>query len=152
MDRNWNPRAQFEINKLTEFRVTIGSNGKSGTINSESGQIKWPDKEESGQINSGVGRTNSTSDAISSENGEIKSGQINPKSGLINSVKPYDTESQDLAVLELIRNRPGIKVEAVFLEIRTSTRSVRRVLERLAQKDKIEYRGSKRTGGWFVKT
>ena len=135
------------------------TNGKSGTINSESGQIKWPDKEESGQINSGVGRTNSTSDAIISENGEIKSGQINPKSGqinsrsgLINSVKPYDTESQDLAVLEIIRNRPGIKVEAIFLEIKTSTRSVRRVLERLAQKDKIEYRGSKRTGGWFVKT
>ena len=91
------------------------SNGKSGTINPESGQIKWPDKEESGQINSGVGRINSTSDAIISENGEIKSGQINPKSGLINSVKPYDTESQDLAVLEIIRNRPGIKVEAVFL-------------------------------------
>lgn len=152
LEKNGNPRAQFDINKLTEFRVTIVSNGKSGTINSESGQIKWPDKEESGQINSGVGRTNSTSDAIISENGEIKSGQINPKSGLINSVKPYDTESQDLAVLELIRNRPGIKVEAVFLEIKTSTRSVRRVLERLAQKDKIEYRGSKRTGGWFVKT
>ena len=152
LEKNGNPRAQFDINKLTEFRVTIVSNGKSGTINSESGQIKWPDKEESGQINSGVGRTNSTSGAISSENGEIKSGLINPKSGLINSVKPYDTESQDLAVLELIRNRPGIKVEAVFLEIKTSTRSVRRVLERLAQKDKIEYRGSKRTGGWFVKT
>lgn len=81
LEKNGNPMAQFDINKLTEFRVTIVSNGKSGTINSESGQI-----------NSGVGRTNSTSDAISSENGELKSGQINPKSGLINSVKPYDTE------------------------------------------------------------
>ena len=152
LEKNGNPVAQFDVNKLTEFRVTILACTKSDPINSESGPIKWPDKEKSGQINSGVGRINSTSDATGDKNGEIKSGQINPKSGQINSVKPYDTESQDLAVLEIIRNRPGIKVEAVFLEIKTSTRSVRRVLGRLAKKDKIEYRGSKRTGGWFVKT
>ena len=55
-------------------------------------------------------------------------------------------------MLEIIRNNPGIKMEAIFLEIGTSTRSVRRVLERLSGDNKIEYRGSKRTGGWFVKT
>ena len=44
------------------------------------------------------------------------------------------------------------ELEDGFLEIRTSTRSVRRVLERLSKDNRIEYRGSKRTGGWFVKT
>ena len=131
--RNGNPKAQFDVNKLTEFRVTV-------LARSESGQIQWHDKPKSGQI--------------SSECGQIKpeSGQINSESGTINHVKPYDTDAQDRAVLEVIRNHPGIKLDAIFLEIKTSTRSVRRVLERLSANDKIEYRGSKRTGGWFIKT
>ena len=116
--RNGNPKAQFDVNELTEFRVTV-------LARSESGQIKWHDKPKSGQI--------------SSECGQIK------------QAKPYDTDAQDHATLEVIRNKPGIKLEAIFLEIRTPTRSVRRVLERLSASDKIEYRGSKRTGGWFVK-
>jgi hypothetical protein len=102
---------------------------ESGQMNPESGQINL----ESGQINP-------------------ESGQINLESGQINQVKPYNTDAQDRAVLEVIRNNPGIKLDAIFLEIKTSTRSVRRVLERLSLSDKIEYRGSKRTGGWFVKT
>ena len=112
LEKNGNPKAQFDVNKLTEFRVTVMPRG-------ESGQIKWPDKQKSGQIK---------------------------------SVKAYDTEGQDSAVLEIIRNKPGIKMDAIFLEVRTSTRSVRRVLERLSKDNRIEYRGSKRTGGWFVKT
>ena len=67
---------------------------KCGLLEDESGQIKWPDKQKSGQIK---------------------------------SVKAYDTEGQDSAVLEIIRNKPGIKMDAIFLEVRTSTRSVRRV-------------------------
>lgn len=76
--------ARFDVNKMTEFRVTIISNGKSGTINSESGQIKL--------------------------------------------VKAYDIESQDNAVLEIIFNNPCIKLEAIFLKIKTSNRCVRRTL------------------------
>lgn len=87
LEKNGNPKAQFDVNKLTEFRVTVMPRG-------ESGQIK--------------------------------------------SVKAYDTEGQDSAVLEIIRNNPSIKMEAIFLEIRTSTRSVRRVLERLSGANKIE--------------
>ena len=123
--RNGNPKAQFDVNKLTEFRVTV-------LARSESGQIKWHDKPKSGQISS-------------------ECGQIKPESGQIKQAKPYDTDAQDHATLEVIRNKPGIKLEAIFLEIRTPTRSVRRVLERLSASGKIEYRGSKRTGGWFVK-
>lgn len=140
LEKNGNPPAQFDVNKQTEFRVTV-------LARSESGQIKWHDKPKSGQISSESGQ-------IKPESGQIKleSGQINSESGTINHVKPYDTDAQDRAVLEVIRNHPGIKLDAIFLEIKTSTRSVRRVLERLSANDKIEYRGSKRTGGWFIKT
>ena len=126
LEKNGNPAAQFDVNKLTEFRVTV-------LARPERGMESRLDKAKSGRISP-------------------ESGQINPESGQINRVKPYDTEAQNRAVLEVIRNHPGIKLDAIFLEIKTSTRSVRRVLERLSANDKIEYRGSKRTGGWFVKT
>ena len=136
LEKNGNPPAKFDVNKLTEFRVTILARPESGQINPESGQIN----PESGQINSESGQINS------------ESGQINSESGQMKLVKAYDTKAQDRAVLEVIRDNPGIKLDAIFLEIKTSTRSVRRVLERLSANDKIEYRGSKRTGGWFIKT
>lgn len=81
-----------------------------------------------------------------------KSGQINPESGQIKNVRSYDIKSQDDAVLCAIQDCPGIKADGIFLQIRTSTRSVRRSLERLSGASKIEYRGSKRTGGWYVRT
>lgn len=89
LEKNGNTVAQFDVSKLTEFRVTI-----------------MP---------------------------RLESGRIKP-------VKAYDTEGQDCAVLDIVRRNPGIKLAAIFLEIRTSKRSVRRVLGRLATQNKIEYR------------
>ena len=80
------------------------------------------------------------------------SGRINPESGRIKNVRSYDIKSQDDAVLCAIQDCPGIKADGIFLQVRTSTRSVRRSLERLSGASKIEYRGSKRTGGWYVRT
>ena len=118
----------------SEFRVTILTrlesgqiNPESGTIKSESGTIKWHDKEESAQI-------------------KPESGTITPIAQL------YDTNSQDEAVYKVVSEHPGIKKGQVFLSVKTSLRSVQRTLERLSDANKIEYRGSKRTGGWFVKT
>ena len=117
LETNGNPAAQFDYNKLTEFRVTIIAKPQSGQIKPESGQIK----SESGQIKRMVAQT-------------------------------YDTESQDEAVVAIIGANPGIKCERIFLQIQTSIKSVRRTLKRLSRDNKIEYRGSNRTGGWFIKT
>ena len=116
LEQNGNRPAQFDVNKKTEFRVTIIAKSL------ESGQIKG------------------------------ESGQINPESGQIKNVHSYDIKSQDDAVLRAIQDCPGIKADGIFLQVRTSTRSVRRSLERLSSASKIEYRGSKRTGGWYVRT
>lgn len=110
LEKNGNPRAQFDINKLTEFRVTIVSNEKSGTM-----------KDKSGTMNFG-------------------------------KAKLYDIESQDAAVFAVVAERPGIKNDQIFLRVQTSIRSVQRTLDRLVKANKIEYRGSKQKGGWFVKT
>ncbi len=55
-------------------------------------------------------------------------------------------------VYAVIEAHPGIKRDGIFLEIRTSLRSVERSLKRLREANRIEYRGSAKTGGWFAKT
>ena len=155
LEKNGNPLAQFDINKLTEFRVTI-------MARSENNRIKWPDKPECGTTNAESGATNAESGAINAESGTInaESGTINAESGTINAesgtmtvlAKTYDIGSQDKAVLKIVGDNPGIKKDRIFLIVQTSLRSVQRTLERLELANKIEYRGSKRTGGWFVKT
>lgn len=79
---------------------------------------------------------------------------MNGESGtmILEKAKLYDIQSQDDAVFAVVADSPCIKLEAIFLKIKTSTRSVRRTLERLSSNSKIEYQGSKRTGGWFIKT
>ena len=44
LEKNGNPQAKFDVNKLTEFRVTIIARPESGQIKPESGTIKWHDK------------------------------------------------------------------------------------------------------------
>ena len=141
LEKNGNPTAKFDVNKLTEFRVTIMARPESGTT-------KWHDETESGPITPESGTINPGSGTINPE-----SGTINGEGGTITDrAKSYDTDSQDSAILHIVGENPGIKKDKIFLQVRTSLRSVQRTLERLAAADKIEYRGSKRTGGWFVKT
>ena len=152
LETNGNPLAQFDYNKLTEFRVTIIAKPESGPIKPESGPIKpesGPIKPESGPINSESGPIKPESGPINSE-----SGPINSESGPIKRTiaQTYDTESQDEAVVAIISANPGIKREEIFLRVQTSIKSVQRTLNRLSAVNKIEYRGSKRTGGWFIKT
>ena len=126
---------------------------------------KWHDKAKSGTIKSGTikNKTFEKDEKVANsgniaECGNSKSGTIKwhdkPESGTINndSLLAYDIEGQDKAVFEIVSANPGIKKDQVFLHVKTSTRSVQRTLDRLASANKIEYRGSNRTGGWYVKT
>ena len=81
--------------------------------------------------------------------GEVKApiGEVNVPIGEVKR-----TSTDDELVYQLIRKTPGTKREKVFLEIKTSLRSVERSLKRLKEAGRIEYRGSDKTGGWFIKT
>ena len=109
LEKNGNPAAQFDVNKLTEFRVTIRARPESGEIKPESGEMK-------------------------------------PRE------LSYAPEKMDDATFDVVASNPGIKREGVFLQLRTSIRSVERSLNRLKLANKIEYRGSRKTGGWYVRT
>ena len=104
--------------------------GINGSIKSESGGIK------------------SESGGIKSESGGIKyeSGGIKYESGGIK----YDTESQDEALLNIVSQHPGCKVDAIQSITGFACRSIERSLARLIESKKIEYRGSKKTGGYYV--
>ena len=149
--QNGNPPAVFDVNKRTEFRVTVRAAAESGAINPESGAIN----PESGAINPESGTING---GIKPKSGGIKpkSGGINPESGGINpesgGINPHHPEELDSAIFNLIGQQSGIKRDGIFLIVKTSLRSVERSLARLRDAGKIEYRGSKRTGGWFVRT
>lgn len=142
--------AKSDVNKLTEFRVTIVAKAESGPINEKSGPINQDKIIDEKTVDCAIkGNLDQKSGPMKSESGPIKA-----ESGPIKRIvaQTYNTESQDEAVVAIIGANPGIKREKIFLHVQTSLKSVQRTLNRLSADKKIEYRGSKRTGGWFVKT
>ena len=78
-------------------------------------------------------------------NGEIttSNGEIKPEVGEING---------EMKILEAITENPGIKRDRLRSITGISLRTIDRIVKRLTDDEKIEYRGSKRTGGWYVRT
>ena len=136
LEKNGNPKAQFDVNKLTEFRVTIVANGKSGTMNDESGTM----------IDYAKVAKNTE---ISVENSQLdnESGTMNGESGtmILEKAKLYDIQSQDDAVFAVVADSPGIKKDQIFLRVQTSIRSVQRTLDRLAKANKPKF------GSWMLR-
>ncbi len=135
MESNGNPPPVFDVNKITEFRVTLRPS--VGEIKTQNGEVRGEIKAKNGE----VGEIKAQNGEINGEVGEIKAqnGEINGDSG---EIKIYDA----------IANNPGIKREALLLMTGISLRTIDRIVKRLTDDKKIEYRGSKRTGGWFVRT
>ena len=55
-------------------------------------------------------------------------------------------------VLDLIKSHPGISANALIKETNKSIITIRRSVKTLTDADLIEYRGSKKTGGYFIKS
>ena len=87
--------------------------------------------------------------------GEVKApiGEVNVPIGEVKAPigEVKRTSTDDELVYQLICKTPGTKREKIFLEIKTSLRSVERSLKRLKEAGRIEYRGSDKTGGWFIR-
>ena len=81
------------------------------------------------------------------DSASVTSGTIKPESGTIK----YDTSEQDKVLMGIISKQPGIKLDTIQAEIKTSRRTTLRSLSRLIARQKIEYRGSKKTGGYYTK-
>ena len=118
LEKNGNPPPVFDVNKRTEFRVTLRpapDNGDKESVISPSGEINAPN------------------------------GEINAPNGEINGEEK---------IIRAIESHPGIKREGLLLKTGIPLRTIDRILRRLKAEEntKIEYRGSKKTGGWFIKS
>ena len=58
----------------------------------------------------------------------------------------------EIKILDAIEKNPGIKRDRLRAITGISLRTIDRIVKRLTNDEKIEYRGSKRTGGWYVRT
>lgn len=60
----------------------------------------------------------------------------------------------EIKLIQAIAAHPGIKREGLLLATKIPLRSIDRLLRRLTLSGtgRIEYRGSKKTGGWYVKS
>ncbi len=94
---NGNPRATFDLNHRTEFRVTVLAAKRTSTIR--------------------------------------------------------DSSEDRNKVLEFVRNHPGVKRDTLSLELKIPLRTLARLLKDLGSvQGPIEYRGTNRSGGWYVRT
>ena len=92
--------------------------------------------------------------AVISPHGGIN-GEINDRGGEINQdVGGGNEKSNDEKIVIAIEKHPGIKREGLLLETKIPLRTIDRILQHLRKGNnaKIEYRGSKKTGGWFIKS
>ncbi|MGI6341489.1 MAG: HTH domain-containing protein [Bacteroidales bacterium] len=53
-------------------------------------------------------------------------------------------------MVELIRNLPGINSRRIKDELSVSQRTVERLIKQLREEGKIKFKGSAKTGGYFI--
>ena len=84
-------------------------------------------------------------------------GEITPSTGGINGeITPPNGEIKlkngEMQIWDAISKNPGIKRDRLQMLTGIPLRTIDRIVKRLTAVQKIEYRGSKRTGGWYVRT
>ena len=73
-------------------------------------------------------------------------GEITPSNGEIK------LKNGEMQIWDAISKNPGIKRDRLQMLTGIPLRTIDRIVKRLTAVQKIEYRGSKRTGGWYVRT
>ena len=120
--KNGNPQPTFDVNRQTEFRVTVRPIRNnfippSGEINNTENTFVSP-----------TGKINEEWNAFISPKGKI---------------------NVEIKIKNVIKISPGIKREAILLKTGIPLRSIDRYLKSLKDAGTVEYRGSKKTGGWY---
>ena len=73
--------------------------------------------------------------------------------GTINSnIEPSGTINNEIKIKNLIGAHPGIKRAGLSVKTGISVRTIARILKSLKESGAVEYRGSKKSGGWYPKT
>lgn len=145
---NGNGKILFDVKKQTVFCCSV-SKSYSFTHEEETA-CEVLAETDSGNIR----KSASLLSAINS-NGTINS-NIEPSgtiNGTINSdIEPSGTINNEIKIKNLIGAHPGIKRAGLSVKTGISVRTIARILKSLKESGAVEYRGSKKSGGWYPKT
>jgi len=84
-------------------------------------------------------------------NGTINS-NIEPGGTINSNIEPSGTINNEIKIKNLIGAHPGIKRAGLSVKTGISVRTIARILKSLKESGAVEYRGSKKSGGWYPKT
>ena len=126
MEKNGNPMPLFDVNKLTEFRVTLLPSTKLQLITSND-ELKFKNDEL-------FEHADELFDELKAQGDELN--------GL----------SEDIAdkLCRAVAEKPGLQRKDLAQILNISIPTLDRCIKRLS--DKIEHRGARKTGGWFPKS
>ena len=130
MEKNGNPSPQFDVNKLTEFRVTLLPSAKLQLIISND-ELKV----KNGELFERNGELN---DELFERNGELN-----------DELKGLSKGTAD-RLCQIIANTPGLRRKELAKKLNVSVSTLDRYIKALP--GRIEHRGAKKTGGWFPKS
>lgn len=74
----------------------------------------------------------------------------NPNDDRLNDTLNGTLNGTEQLVFECIKATPGITANALIQQTSKSVRTIRRIVKQLIEKSLIEYRGSKKTGGYYL--
>ena len=123
MEKNGYPTPQFDVNKLTKFRVTLLPSTKLQLITSN--------------------------EELKVKNGELfeRNDELNDE--LFDELKGLSKGTAD-RLCKIIANTPGLRRKELAKKLNVSVSTLDRYIKALP--GKIEHRGSQKTGGWFPKS
>ncbi len=80
---------------------------------------------------------------------KISSGEVTSE-GINEGISEGISEGINL-LLEHMRNKPGSRIPQLAKSLGIPAKTIERWIADLKMKDRIEYRGSKKTGGYYIK-
>jgi len=84
------------------------------------------------------------------DNGHLQ--QNGPINGPINELASEPLNGNEIHIISLLKINPGMNREDISVSLNRGITSVRRYISSLKKKNLIEYRGSRKTGGYYIIT
>ena len=143
MEQNGNPAPVFDVNKRTEFRVTLIPGGKD-VFNLPNGDLMA----HSPDLTAQYGDLMAHSPDLTAQKDDLRGKNPHKK-------RQHITPELEAELVKIINDHPGIQRKEMAKKLNIPLGSLRRLLALMTsdqQTAKIEHRGSKKTGGWFRKS
>jgi len=143
MEQNGNPAPVFDVNKLTEFRVTLMPS------------LETPFNASAGGLTAQNGGLTAQNGNLTVQYGNLTAQRDHKETKKSHGNRRRITPELEAELIRIVGEYPGIRRKELAEKLDVSMGSLRRMLAQMtseAQTAKIEHRGSKKTGGWFRKS